>query len=337
MPRSAGADTLVRHWTLLKLLPARGPGKTVRELTEALVGRDFPVTRRTIERDLQLLSGVFPLVCNDKGTPQGWHWHPGHESALPELSLADAVSMQTIETLLRPLLPKAVTDALEGRFGHARRRLQTEGGARWRERLRYVAPALPVHPPAIAAGVLEAVQEAVLGGWRIEVDYRRPDGGPREPLPLDPLGLVQRGPVAYLVATAYDYDDVRLYAVHRIRKAVVTRDRARRPPGFDLDEYIAEGGLQFGSGRTLSLRARVSGELAAILEETPIAADQRLKPERTGTHRLTATVPESWQLTWWILQQGADLEVLSPKALREEIAGTLRAAANRYRRKRSTP
>ena len=166
MPRSAGADTLVRHWTLLKLLPARGPGKTVRELTEALVGRDFPVTRRTIERDLQLLSGVFPLVCNDKGTPQGWHWHPGHEPALPELSLADAVSMQTIETLLRPLLPKAVTDALEGRFGHARRRLQTEGGARWRERLRYVAPALPVHPPVIAAGVLEAVQEAVLGASR---------------------------------------------------------------------------------------------------------------------------------------------------------------------------
>ena len=112
---------------------------------------------------------------------------------------------------------------------------------------------------------------------------------------------------------------------------MVTRDRARCPPGFDLDEYIAEGGLQFGSGRTLSLRARVSGELAAILEETPIAADQRLKPERTGTHRLSATLPESWQLTWWILQQGADIEVLAPKGLREDIVATLRAAARRYR------
>ncbi len=77
MPRSAAADTLVRHWTLLKLLPARGPGKTVSELTDTLAGRDFPVTRRTVERDLQMLSGIFPLVCNDKGTPQGWHWRPG--------------------------------------------------------------------------------------------------------------------------------------------------------------------------------------------------------------------------------------------------------------------
>jgi hypothetical protein len=74
---------------------------------------------------------------------------------------------------------------------------------------------------------------------------------------------------------------------------------------------------KFGNGRPLSLRARVSGALAAILEETPIAADQRLKPECAGAHRLSATIPERRQLNGWIPQQGAGLEVPSPKALRE--------------------
>lgn len=63
--------------------------------------------------------------------------------------------------------------------------------------------------------------------------------------------------------------------------------------------------LKFGNGRPLSLRARVSGALTAILEETPIATDQRLKPECAGAHRLSATIPESWQLNGWVLQQGA--------------------------------
>ncbi|GBE49222.1 hypothetical protein BMS3Bbin13_00138 [bacterium BMS3Bbin13] len=330
MPRAGGADTLVRHWTLLKRLPARGPGRTVAELTALLAEEGFRMTRRTIERDLQTLAGIFPLVCNDKGTPQGWHWLPGQDSSLPELPLADAVSLQFIETMLRPLLPKPVIETLEGRFRQARGRLRAEGGARWRERLRYVAPSLPVHPPAVEPGVLETVQPAVLEGRCLEVDYRRPDGGYHEDLLLHPLGLVQRGPVTYLVATAYDYEDVRLYAVHRIRGARCTGTRARRVRDFDLDEYIARGGLQFGSGKSLRLRARVSESLAAILEETPIAQDQQLKAGVSGDYRLTATVPESWQLTWWILQQGADIEVRSPKALRETIAGTLRAAARRY-------
>lgn len=40
---------------------------------------------------------------------------------------------------------------------------------------------------------------------------------------LHPLALVVRGPVTYLVATASDYPDVRLYALHRIQRGTHIR------------------------------------------------------------------------------------------------------------------
>jgi WYL domain len=51
--------------------------------------------------------------------------------------------------------------------------------------------------------------------------------------------VLQRGPITYLVATAFHYDEARLYAVHRICEALLTGEPARRPPDFDLDTLPA--------------------------------------------------------------------------------------------------
>jgi predicted DNA-binding transcriptional regulator YafY len=135
--------------------------------------------------------------------------------------------------------------------------------------------------------------------------------------------------VNYLVATAFEYDDVRLYAMHRIRHATKTKDIVKRPPGFDLDAYIEAGGLQFGSGKSIRLSALASHNLAKILEETPLSADQKLFPSG-DLFKLTATVTDSWQLTWWLMSQGPDIEVISPVSLRRKIGTQLMDAANRY-------
>jgi len=70
-------------------------------------------------------------------------------------------------------------------------------------------------------------------------------------------------------------------------------------------------------------------ETAHILAETPLSVDMQLVSD--GNRKtLSATVPDSWQLRWWVLSQGGAIEVLAPTELREEIAATLSAALKRY-------
>jgi len=89
------------------------------------------------------------------------------------------------------------------------------------------------------------------------------------------------------------------------------------------------GGLHFGNGKTIRLSAVVSEWLKRILEETPMSVDQSFKLDGDDI-RLTATVTDSWQLTWWLMSLGSEIEVVSPVALRRKIAGRLADAAAQY-------
>lgn len=333
MPKKSQHHAISRLLEILKKLPTRGPGITAKDLLNCLKEAGYNCSKRTVERDLNELAAHFQLICNDRGTPFGWHWMPQAAPDLPGLTVADAMSLHLVEDFLRPLLPAALLESLTPRFRQAQKKLgtlaETNPKARWLEKVRHVPAALPLVAPKIADGVLETLQEALLDDVQLEAAYRRPDSKKAQNLRLHPLGLVQRGPVTYLVATAFKYTDIRLLAVHRIHKARKMDEPARRPKGFSLDDYIGEGALHFGNGKTIRLVARVSPWLAAILTETPLSAKQLLK-EDGDEFILKVTINDTWQLRWWILSQGDAMTVLKPVRLRNEMVDSLKESLSKY-------
>ncbi len=333
MPTNSHHDAIARLLAILKKIPRKSPGISAREMMIWLNDEGYECSKRTVERDLDVLASHFPLFYEEEKSPYKWQWMPEAAPEFPGLTLADAISLHLVEDLLRPLLPVAVLESLRPHFQQAQKKLEalaeTTPNARWIDKVRHVSPTLPLLPPKIADGVLETVQDALLADLQLEVAYQRPDAEEPQTMCLHPLGLVQRGPVTYLVATAFDYTDARIYAVHRIREANKLSEPAHRPEGFSLDEYIRSGALQFGNGETIQLVARVSEWLAGILSETPLSSDQRL--EKTGQeYQVTASLDDTWQLCWWILAQGDAITVIEPEELRQEIAKELRRAARRY-------
>lgn len=334
MPANSKQSAMLRLWEMLKLLPSHGTGKTALELTEALKEAGFDITKRQVERDLNELSEVFHLDCDDRSPPYGWKWRSGASTDLPGLTVAEAISLRMVEDTLKPLLPASILQSLQPRFNQAKSKLdvlaQDNRRAQWVNKIRTVSPAFPFIPPAIDPVVLEVVQEALMADEQVDVEYRGMGSDESKQMRLHPLGMANRGPVTYLVATAFAYPDVRLYAVHRMTSATRTWETAKQPVGFDLDEYIHSGGLHFGKGKTIRLSMHITEGLARILEETPMSEDQTLKTEDGGI-KLTATVMESWQLNWWIMSQGSNIEIISPPALRIKIASQLANAAAQYK------
>lgn len=111
---------------------------------------------------------------------------------------------------------------------------------------------------------------------------------------MNPLGVVFRDGVVYLVCTLFDYDDVLQLALHRMRSAEPLETPARRPDGFDLAHYVDEGGLNFKlSDTSLALELLLDPETALHLRETPLSQDQVMEDAVDGRARLTATVPDT--------------------------------------------
>lgn len=338
MPDRSSRETVARQWQLLKLIPTLRPGATAAELTQKLADNGYPTSKRTVERDLGDLEQIFPIACNNKGRPYGWYWMRDADLSLPGVELAEALSLTLLEQFLARMLPLSLWRSFQSRLNHAREKLdalaEKNKTARWADKVRYVSPSLPLRPPHIDEAVLERVQRALLEDRELEVTYQRAGHEEGKPLRLNPLGLIQRGPLTYLVATAFKYEDIRYYALHRMQSAEVGLEPAYHPVEFDLAEHLAAGHghfVPYDSEGDLKLEARVLPDLADMLTETPLSEDMECSGD-PDMPTITATVPDTWQLRWWILSQGARIEVVKPAKLRDEIKDEVGHMAALYKR-----
>lgn len=342
MPATTTRNTIQRQWELLHLLPPKGPGETAGALVKKLAAHGYKVSKRQVERDLGELYEALKhtITCNNGGVPYGWHWTPGAPTQFPDLTVAEALSLNVVESMVRPLLPKSVLAALNPRFRQAATKLNAMQAsnpvARWTRKVRTATPTLPLLPPAIDTVVLETLQEALLADEQVQAQYRAADAAAPKDQRLHPLALVQRGPVTYLIATAFDYTQPYIYAVHRFIRVDRVAEPVVVPAGFDIDHYLAAGAMQFGAGGTVKLKAEVSNALAKILAETPLSEDQELTVDGEQ-HIVTATVPNSQQLRYWLLSQGSGIEVREPATLRDMLCAEIEAMARRYAERPITP
>ncbi len=332
MPRAAKQATLSRQWELLRLLPKIGSGKSTSELRQMLSERGFEVTKRTVERDLLDLQEIFPLDCNDAGQPYGWRWLADSHVSLQGMELSEALSLGLLEDLLKQLVPPTFVEALKGRFAEAANKLAALPGnqyARWADLVRYFPPGLPFAAPQVPGRIFRSIQRGLLEQRQLAVAYQKAGADQPADLTLNPLALVQQGVRGYLIATTDKHPEPCPYLIRRFSAIEVLEAPSHRPANFTLDQFITDGGVQFGGGKRISLRATISKDLATVLRETPLGEDQNIT-RRSDTHHLSVTVIDSWQLHFWILSQSPVITVTHPEALRSAIASKLREALLQY-------
>lgn len=309
-------DTLLRHWHMLRLIP-RYPAKvSVSELKNTLASQGFEVTARTLQRDLQEISHIFPLTVDEREKPFGWSWQRDARSFdLPGLTVAEALTWAMAEQHLKNLLPVSVMDLLQPHFNAAHHRLEGEpkpqNARAWLDKVRTVPASQPLLPPKIDELVHREISHALLHEKQAEVRYRKKGQTELSTYRIHPLGLVQRGPVIYLYCRLFDYEDARLLALHRIEAVTVLADDAIYPDDFDMDDKAARGIWDFGSGERIRIKLRFTAQAGEHLYETPLSDDQTIEETGDGYLIVTATVADTPQLKWWIAGFRESVSIIS--------------------------
>jgi predicted DNA-binding transcriptional regulator YafY len=329
-------QSLLRQWHMLRMVP-RAPLKiSAKELCERLCAADFQVDKRTVQRDLKELSNVFPIVGDMRNKPFGWSWMRDASSFdLPGLTVPEALTLTLVEQHLRLHLPPITVDALGPHFRTAARTLSAVDDSApsraWLDKVRSVPPQQPLLPPRMDEECQRLVYLALMQDRQLKLHYRKRDAEqPTVYAAVHPLAVVQRGGLVYLVCMFDRYEDVRTIALHRVQEAEVLYEPARKKSGFDIDAYIASG--QFGviAGDPVTLRAVFTRAAGEHLYETPLSADQVLTSHADGRLHLSATVPNTRALVWWLLGFGDGVMVQEPANLRQELAGIARRMALAY-------
>jgi len=325
----------MRQWQMLRLIPRHPIKISTPELIQGLSDEGYRITQRTIQRDLIRLSEIFPLMCDERNRPFGWSWMVDADVMdIPGMDSHTALAFWLAEKHLEPLLPQATLRQLQGHFKAAANVLDhtpsDKGAPAWRHKVRVLHRGPGLKVPAIDPEIQGAVYDALLRNRRLDVTYapRRYDGNKN--YELNPLGLVLKDGIIYLVCSMRDYSDIRLLTLHRIVTAKQLDIPVAVPEGFDLDDYIASGALNFIVGGKIRLKARLSKDVAFHLEERPLSDDQTLIAESDGWSMLTASVQDTSELHWWLLGFGEQVDVIEPASLREELLQVVSVLYQRY-------
>ncbi|WIG61652.1 MAG: Transcriptional regulator, YafY family [Ktedonobacterales bacterium] len=302
-----------------------------RRMTAGELARRLEVSERTIHRDMAALGMSGVPVMAERGVGGGWRLLETYTTNLtglneaeiqtlfltrPSRLLSDLGLRQAAEGALIKLL--AALPAMHRRDAEdARQRIYVDA-AGWRQSEEAV-PLLPL------------LQDAVWRERKLRLCYARGDGTASERV-VDPLGLVAKGSLWYLVAAVEG--EPRTYRVSRMREVLVSDEPSLRPAGFDLAAYWEASSRQFKANLPrypATLRAapsalprlRAGGGYARIKREDP--------PDDDGWIRVAMMFEEEHNACEYVLSLGGLVEVVEPLALREMVARTAEEIVTLYR------
>lgn len=337
-PKADGAELAMRYIEMLQLIP-RAPEKiTTTQLFDRMQVMGYEIERRTFERNLSRVADYFGITRYDDSKPFGWAWpKDAHHRSTPALSQPEALTLLMVKRHLVQLLPTLVVDALQPQFEQAERRLNGVLShselAAWQRKILVVPPTQPLQAPVVPRNIRDGIYSALAANERFKGNYTLKNGTIRREQIFNPLGVVLRGHITYLVATVFDYDDVLLYAMHRFQRVqAMPGEAARTPPGFDLERYALEQqSLGFpGEHGQIDLDVTFFDNAGLHLSESPLSKDQTIEAVAPGQHRIKARVLETEQLMWWLLGFGANVRVDGPPHLRKRLHHAAQAMLARY-------
>ena len=321
---------------MLAAIPAQPGHKNTRQILEELREKDpeFAVSVRSIQRSLESLSRIFPITSETRGRTNYWSWVDKDAlTQIPAMSTSTAFVLRLASDYLKPIMPPATLRVLEPYFKHADRILRGTALEAWKDHAAIITPGPALMPPPIAAEVQEAVCEALMSHRKIEVQYRGKHEGKPKSIVLSPQGIVVRTGIVYLLATAWDFEDVRHYVLHRMSAPRSIDEPATRLPDFRLQEHLAsDGAFAYPeSAEKLRLRALFDSTTGAHLTESRLSEDHRTTVTDDGKVLVEATVDDTAELRWWLRRFGSLVEVLEPELLRKEFADEARRLAAMYK------
>jgi len=307
-------DQLERQWGIINTL-CRKQKTTVEELA-----REYGVAARTIRRDLDKLSMIFPLVDRQEGRRKTWSLIDGYKEIPPITFLPTelyALKEGTRflksfgEPFLRPTL-QSIHHKIRSTFND--------------EKMEFFEGMRRVFAVSLSAAkdysrrreFLSRLFTAAERQQIVEIAYR----GLKDRAPLlrtvDPYRLWYRDGAVYLIGLCHLRREIRIFDIDRISLVNRQEENFLIPDDFDFEEYTRHA-FSVIIDRPVTVQVRFAPEIARYVSERQWHPSRKITKGPDGSVVLELTVGGTLEIKRWILSFGAQAEVLSPPELIEEI------------------
>ncbi len=320
-------DRLQRIYKLHQLLSSARYPVSRQRLEETLTCSTATVKR--IIEELRLYFNA-PLKYDREHNGYFYDTRDGKVFELPGLwfNADELYALLTVQQLLQQTQPGLLDDHLKPIKSRLEKILATAqlSNSEIAQRIRILR--MTARKPATEH--FQSVASALLQRKRLHIHYHGRSDNQISQRQVSPQRLTHYRDNWYLEAYCHKRDALRSFAVDRISKPQLLNDAALE---FGDDELNAHFAVSYG------IFAGKPKETAVLLfspERARWVADEQWHPQQQGTllpdgsYELRIPYADSKELVMDILKHGAEVEVLGPDELRQEVIKQLRATTKKY-------
>jgi predicted DNA-binding transcriptional regulator YafY len=312
----ARGDQLARQWKIIQSLISSRQGKSVSDLAENL-----RCHTRTVYRDLEALQAAgFPVYTDRVGGRNLWALLDTAKHSIPiPFSLPELMALYFSRGMMKVLKDTVFYDSLESLFDKIKSTLPPE----YIDYLGQIEDSLEVRAkPYKQYGkireIIEKVSEAAVQKRRIEIVYYTMSRKSRTRRKVAPYKIWFFDGTFYVIANCGLREDIRIFALDRIKALEMTDETFETPQDFNIDEFMKSSFGVF-QGQPVRVRIWFAADIVEYIREKIWHETQRIEPQSDGSIIFEAEVAGTEEIKYWVLKWGAKARVLSPVSLREDI------------------
>lgn len=316
MPRN---EQFTRQWLIVHQLEASRAGLTLEELREALSPehRKHP---RTLRRDLEALGAAgVPLITERADGRVRWRLMDGYRHLSLTFSPTELMALLLSRHLLEPLDGTHIRSALDSALRKAAAVLPPSSH-------HYVGRMQDI----LAVGIgphkryrqhretIDRLTHAIDKQRTVQMRYFSASRARMTRREVDPYRLWYASGGLYLIGQCHLRNEVRMFAVERIRSVTLTDHPYQMPLGFDVEAYVQDA-LTVMRGKRIDVELLFDTATAAWVKDRIWHPSQRLSPLAGGRLQMTLQVADTRELVGWVLSFGSGVRVVRPETLRAAV------------------
>jgi len=178
--------------------------------------------------------------------------------------------------------------------------------------------------------VLEDLHRALLDQRRVVIQYTPPAAGAAKEYTLHPYQIYFKRRALYLDAYDVEANEYRVFRVNRISRVQPTGMRFTRHTDYNFAQRHRHSFSVFIGETVQRVCVRFNKRITPFIRESCWHHSQQITEQPDGSLLFEVEVNEPREVGWWVLQWGAEAEVLEPESLRQELRETAQRLVRLY-------
>lgn len=314
-------DRVIRIFKIIAAVQAN-PGITASDLA-----LKCEVSTRTIYRDLELLSSITPITNEGRGT--GYRFMGKFFLYPLDFTEEEALAFSLLPSVLNPnSIPPGFQTGYDKVMGTHLHEKSRQSGI-----LEDIANIIQMGTPAYrkeSRSFLQPIIEAILKKRSMRTVYHSQTRNTITERVIDPYYLIPRDQRFYLVGHCHVKRAVRTFRISRFQEVEITAAKFDKGD-FNISSYLKNTWSIARGDKSTHFKVRFSPEVARYIKEEELFVHPRMRDEQDGSLIFEVTLNNDTEFIKWILQYGANAEILEPTSAREELKEQLARWIDIYR------